>query len=429
MIRALQIIFVGVLTSFYFFPFEFAALPGINTKMMLAVVGLVLAGWHILNKRSLSIPVELLLLLFFAGMVSLVSLLSITINRTPDTSYVGYIVSFSVWLSAAFAVCCFINSINGRIDVQLVVSYLLAVCVFQCIAALVIDSNPSIRMAVDRTVNQGQDFLHEVNRIYGIGAYLDIAGSRFSAVLSATGFILSRFYKPLKTGTRILYIISFLIIAILGNGIARTTSIGLIIGLSAVGLGAIFRPSGTADENHASSFLIWVGLLGISIVTCVILYNTDPYARHLFRFAFEGFFSLAETGKWQTDSTDVLRSLYVFPETVHTWIIGDGYFMNSRFDINYLGDATDEGYYMGTDVGYLRFIFYFGIIGLIQMMAVLIYSTVICVRHFREESLLFILVLLTGLVIWFKVATDVFLFYALFLSAAALREEKVEPVL
>ena len=29
-----------IITSFYFFSFEFLALPGINTKMMLAVVGL-----------------------------------------------------------------------------------------------------------------------------------------------------------------------------------------------------------------------------------------------------------------------------------------------------------------------------------------------------------------------------------------------------
>ena len=81
---------------------------------------------------------------------------------------------------------------------------------------------------------------------------------------------------------------------------------------------------------------------------------------------------------------------------------------------------------MGTDVGYLRFIFYFGIIGLIQIMAVIIGSAAICIRQFRKERFLFLLALLVGLVVWAKVSTDIFLFFALFLSAAALKDPPEE---
>ena len=163
--------------------------------------------------------------------------------------------------------------------------------------------------------------------------------------------------------------------------------------------------------------------MGIGIAVCVVLYNTDPKARSLFRFGFEGFFSLVEKGHWETSSTDTLQSMVVFPETLHTWLLGDGYFANSRYDPNYLGNTTDQGFYMGTDVGYLRFIFYFGIPGLLAMMGVIIYSTIVCARHFRQERFLFVLVLLVGLAVWFKVSTDIFLFFALFLSAASLKEK------
>ena len=40
----------------------------------------------------------------------------------------------------------------------------------------------------------------------------------------------------------------------------------------------------------------------------------------------------------------------VWPEELRTWIIGDGYFANSRYDPNYLGNATDQGFYMGKPV-------------------------------------------------------------------------------
>ena len=107
----------------------------------------------------------------------------------------------------------------------------------------------------------------------------------------------------------------------------------------------------------------------------------------------------------------------------HAEVIGDGYFLNSRYDINYLGDATDQGFYMNTDVGYLRFIFYFGIIGLIPMMGVIVYSAIVCMRYFPYERLLFFLALLVGLIVWVKVSTDIFLFFALFLAAAVLQDK------
>ena len=44
MIKILSIIFTIVVTSFYFFPFEFTFLPGVNTKMAMAGLGLVIFG-------------------------------------------------------------------------------------------------------------------------------------------------------------------------------------------------------------------------------------------------------------------------------------------------------------------------------------------------------------------------------------------------
>lgn len=426
-----QILFAGILTSFFFFPVEFTVLPGINTKMMLAAAGLFFAGGSVLKTRFFGIPRELMWLIIFSSSVSLVSLLSITLNQTPDVTYVSYIVSFSVWLSAAFAVCSCIRAVHGRIDVQLILNYLIVVSLFQCIIALVIDQNPSVQRFVDSYIIQGQDLMHEINRLYGIGAMLDVAGLRFSAVLVTIAFFLSELKTSLKTGTRFLYILSFCIITVIGNMIARTTLTGAAIGMAFIIIGMFFsKPDSSGTYRllffNRTAVFSWLLVIVIGVFLSVYLYNTDMYARRQFRFAFEGFFSLVEKGHWETTSTDKLQTMVVFPETIHTWVIGDGYFMNSRYDENYLGDATDQGFYMGTDVGYLRFIFYFGILGLIPMMGVIVYSAIVCMRHFKEERWVFILVLLVGLVVWLKVSTDVFLFFALFLSAAAIKEGDLE---
>lgn len=41
-----------VLTSLYFFPFAFSFLPGVNTKMMMAAVGLVLLGIQLAKQKK-----------------------------------------------------------------------------------------------------------------------------------------------------------------------------------------------------------------------------------------------------------------------------------------------------------------------------------------------------------------------------------------
>ena len=423
MIRLLKIILTAILTSFFFFPFEFTALPGVNTKMALAVLGLGFLAFEMGKRRKLDFSSELLYLVLFAASVSLAALLSITINQTPDSTYVSYLVSFFVWLSAAFAVCCCIRWTHDRIDVQIVLDYLIAVCLFQCIISLVIDSNPVVARWVNIQTSFGQNVAINTKRLYGIGALLDVAGMRMAAVFTGIAYYLAELKKPLPALRRIVYILAFLSISVIGNMIARTTIIGTAIGFVIIILAFIFRPSMPGENSKSTAILTWVALFGIGITVCVILYNTDPQARKLFRFAFEGFFSLAEKGRWEVSSNERLKTMVVFPETLHTWVIGDGYFVNSRYDPNYLGDATSAGYYMGTDVGYLRFIFYFGIIGLIPMMAVIIYSAIVCMNHFWDDWPLFFMALLVGLIVWAKVSTDLFLYFALFLSAAALQDK------
>lgn len=140
------------------------------------------------------------------------------------------------------------------------------------------------------------------------------------------------------------------------------------------------------------------------------------------RFGFEGFFSIAEKGYWETHSNNILKNMLVWPETIHTWIIGDGYIDNPASDPDFLGEVTG-GYYRGTDIGYLRYIFYFGIIGLAALIAVFIKSTKICIDHFKGYKILFLLMLLSNLVCWLKVSSDTFSVFAPFLCLAFIEDD------
>ena len=79
---------------------------------------------------------------------------------------------------------------------------------------------------------------------------------------------------------------------------------------------------------------------------------------------------------------------------------------------------------MGTDIGYLRFIFYFGLIGLFAFSYFFVVVAKNCRRKLPEYKMLILFILILGFVIWLKVATDVFLIFALLLCIADLQDDK-----
>lgn len=421
MIKLFQILLSVLLASLFLFPLELLAFPGWNSKKVMAVFGLAIYLLKRIYNKDFSFDWSFAVLIGFASGVSIMSLLAIVYNQTPDDAYVDYVISFLVWLCAAYVVCDCIKWTHGTINVRLVVSYLAGVCVLQCISALVIDSNPAFQTWVDNTFEIEQKLMHEVRRLYGLSAHLDVAGARFSAVLVSIAFILTDEGKISQWGRSLLFV-AFLFISVVGNMIARTTLVGMAIGIVWILYRCVFHSKELDENQRRSSLVIWLSILITGIIVCIILYNTNYSFYNSFRFGFEGFFSFFETGTWTTDSNEKLKTMIVWPETLKTWFIGDGYFENSSADPNYLGHATDQGFYMGTDIGYLRFIFYFGIFGLISIIGVVVQSCYICRSYYPKKRMMFLLILLIGFIVWFKVSTDIFCVFSLFLCASSLKD-------
>ena len=420
MAKLFAMIFTGIIVSFYYFPFEFSFLPGINTKMGLAVVGVFLALLNMTQKKGILLPSNLIRIEGIAVLVSFIGIFSVVINNTPDYAYATYFVSMTVWLAGAYAVCNLIKIVHKELTVNHVALYMMIVCAVQCLLALIIDSNVVVKSFIDTYIMQDQELLNEVERLYGIGASLDTAGVRFSACLILIVCYLDHNKAQMNNTSIALIIVAYICIAVIGNMIARTTIVGVSLSL----LYAImaFKPT-----NVSLSFFRLVRAVLIILVVVIplskYLYVSNQQFHDLSRFAFEGFFSLAETGEWQIDSNEKLKTMIVFPDNFKTWIIGDGYFSNPYYsDPLYIGPYIG-GYYMGTDIGYLRFIFYFGLIGLLAFSYFMISVARECIRLLPYHKMLILYILLLGFLIWLKVATDVFLVFALLLCIGNMQDE------
>lgn len=416
MIKLILTIFTLIITSFYYFPFWFVALPAIHTKMLLAIIGIVIFFIRVAKGKRAAIDKDFLVLSVFAGVFSLICFFAVTFNGTADYAYATYIASMWVWLSGAYMVCWSIRRVHGVVSIEIIAHYLITVCVIQCCLALCIDMYAPFKTFIDTYIEQGQGFLNQSNvkRLYGIGAMLDTAGIRFSIVLVLLAYLLTSVYDKTYLKRYLLgYILSFIILTVVGNMIARTTIVGSSLGL----LFIIYRQiSGGNQINFKNNLWLWfvlIALVSIPIVT--YFYRTNPAIHKNIRFGFEGFFNLVETGAWKIGSNETLERMIVFPATLKTWIIGDGYFNNPiNTDPHFTGEIVG-GYYMGTDIGYLRFIFYCGLVGLIAFSAFICKAVNICIRRFPEKKNLLILLLVLNFIVWFKVSTDIFLIFSLFL--------------
>lgn len=421
--KIILVLLTLVFTSFFFFPFYFTFLPTVNTKMMMAALGLVVLLVKLAKNGGAKIDRDILSVSIFASLVSLASLLSMVLNDTRDDSYLGYIVSMWVWLAAAYLVVNAIKITHGKATVENVCAYLIAVGVLQCFLAIAVDSIPIVKTFID-SILDGEGYMGKnESRLYGLGCALDVAGTRFSTLLVMIAFLLPKAAQKERSNLYIaLLLVAFCVLVGIGSVIGRTTTVGAILSLVYLFYTLGFRCSMPGDSRD--KLIRWlVGGFFVGIVVAVGLYNFSPQWQNYFQFGFEGFFSLVEKGKWEVHSNSQLAAQFILPDNMWAWIIGDGYMAPTTSDPYYIG-RTWLGFYKGTDVGYSRFLFYFGLTGLIAFLLFFVIVCRVCAHRIKPYRDMFIIFMLINFIVWLKVSTDIFLVFAPFLCLAASENEE-----
>ena len=122
------------------------------------------------------------------------------------------------------------------------------------------------------------------DRLYGIGALLDVAGSRFSVVLVAIAFMVATPQRRITMGWIMFYTLSFIVISVIGNMIARTTTIGMLIGLAWILVGPFIAPRNNKETTVYGKGWIMLLTTGALVLISVILYNASPDVKEFMRF-------------------------------------------------------------------------------------------------------------------------------------------------
>ena len=415
--RFALIILAVLLTSGFIFPFSFTFFPAQNTKNILAAVGMATYFYKlVINKERISSTRGTFAVFIMSFAVSFMALFTMIYHNTSDSTYVSYPFTLIIWLCAGYVVVSAIKSIHGYASVALVTQYLTAVAVMQCIVALLIDNIPAFENWVNSWMFMGREYWAKSGRMYGIGCGLDVAGVRFSGILLMLSHLCyeaacERNRKRLFSG-----LLCFAIITVVGNMISRTTLVGVGAGLVLwMLLGLIPTKKAILDISVLWGWLIMV-VASVALV-CTALYNSSDKVRQNLRFGFEGFFSLVEKGHWETNSNNELKKMVIWPDNPGTWILGDGYMLDPASVEGYLinNDVKGDYVYMGTDIGYCRFIFYFGIVGLLVFTAYFAVAAAACGARAPSKKICFFMLWVINMVVWAKVTTDIFAVLSIFL--------------
>lgn len=402
MLRIFQIIFVGILVDFMYIGAAFRFLPSVNMKQIMAIFGVALMVWHVVQTRRYQVSKDLLICGGISVAFSLMNLIAIEYNETYDYVYANYVTSFLTWVFSGYTAMSAMRWVHGKATISLLAAYLAGVCAIQCVFALWIDNSPALKAIVDSTFVISSEFFEEIGRIYGLGLFmLDPAGVRMSCVAILICHVLALDEEVQKSKGKIFYFVLCLMIMIgIGNIVSRTTTVGVAIGL--VGL---FLSSRVWTLQIKSQMLrltnILLVIILIAVPLAIYLYNTDPYFYSQFRYGFEGFFNYFEKGEFRTTSTDILKnSMWIWPETLETWIIGTGLF---------------SGYLYHTDIGYCRFILYSGLLGFGTFASMFVYLAFSHMRQYPRYALMFFSLGALSFIIWIKVSTDILAIWGLLL--------------
>lgn len=413
------IFFIAVFGFLYSIHLRFLPLPIIRIWQALGAV-LLLSNKKDLKKLIVSKHVISILVMSF------IFLLLCFYTELRNTGIEIFIIKpINIFLS--FFSAYFVYWIGKRayenIDVNILLRYIVYAGVVQTIISILFFMEPSLYDSYTSYLNESS--LDRFDKFYSM------LGRRFVGVDSDSFMGSVKFGFPFFILIALPYIDSstivknkmfrwFALTLIIIGGIftARTFFITLVFGVLLIFL--------ISPKNIYSIIATNCKILKYLIITAVFLIvltlfiNISELETSL-RWAFEMFYNLNEgQGLTTSSSSGLLGKMYVLPNNLKTWLIGDGYFM----------DPSGNGYYKSTDAGIMRMIYYFGLPSTLFVLYMLWKFNVVLSRMSKLHALrmMFSIIALWQITLNIKGVVMNFEYYVIFLIFLLYDDTKTEKV-
>lgn len=400
--------FLHIILFFYVYSVQFVVIPfGIGTRVFMGIFGFFIFLQEILITKKCTFSKYYLRIYFALFLISIFSFFSLLYNGTNQTDFLfKYQVSIVTIIFASYFVTKLVSyKKTNEDDIPLMMKLFINVVVLQIIIALIMfaflpfrDFLNNIQIASDHELKVIEETLEF--RLVGFG-------SKFfgSGVINGFALILIGSIVKLQSASINVfkYSITFLFIFVFGMMMARTTLVGALLAFA-----IIFYPQKGSINQIKINLKFFLYLIFIPIAIVLFIFYFFPSAKEslelAFNFGFEIFVNYFESDSLESASTNQMKEMYIWPTSVKTYLIGDGMF----------ADPMTGGYYMATDIGILRLIYYFGIFGLLSYL-IFQFQIAYCasLRNYRYKKMFFV-IFLYCIILNYKGFTDLFFLNILF---------------
>ena len=340
--------FVGLFT--YLYPVSLKVLP-LDTDEILHLCGL---GYWIFVKRGYLPMIVCRYIVIMLALVFIAFLFTSLFNNANDFSLVKLFILYAL---APFSALMIVDLIKrAKITESLiykVLEWIVYASFLQSLISFAMFFSPPLKDHVLNIIaisERQSDFMNEMSTFRLLAfSYLQYANIAVIYGISLFIMVALRFSKrniPIVK-SRLRYWVVLLVIVLAGIFTARTFFLMMALSI-AYFYYLYYKKYGMKVVAHAPIVIMIAALLFYGFQ----LFVKESEYGESYRWAFEWYINFSESGNVDTESTKDLEAMYhIIPDNMNTWLLGDGRMV--------AGDV----FYKNVDAGYLRNIFYWGIIG------------------------------------------------------------------
>lgn len=324
--------------------------------------------------------------LFAFGIWTFMAVFLPFIHGTGDYSYISYVVGFISWFIYLFDIVVRLMKKYPNKNIQELFMRTVVFCmVLYVISTILILAFPVLREVVLTVVNQSDSDLNLLSRdkYYTRIGWAGFSGYNTSlkctvAICFQLIIIIQKIYERRKVKIRDILIYFILL---LGNFFYARTGMLLSLVCTIVAIAGL-----ALWLNKIGAFIKY--FFGFSLVLVGALAVMNLYAGNnaVINWIFEVFINYEQGRGVSSTSTSIIFNQMLFKISGNTLLLGDGYYT-----------SPDGGYYMKTDLGFMRLILYGGIVYAGIVYGILLYMLRKISKISREKiiTLLTVLLLIT----------------------------------
>lgn len=392
----------------YFYPDQYRFLP-VSTTRIVQIFGLLIFFVHYIKrpmhnvlKKTILYALTIFIVGFFAAKI---------FGYGGDLNVANRGILMIMYMFSSYLIAFLLVKYCGTYSLYPLLEMIVYITIFQALVSFMFFLVPSTYEIYKGLVVM-DDFNDEMTSMLESMRLMSMGAIRYATAASQYGLVMWALILLKEQGYgffarhNVIYSLVISLFCLAGMLSGRVFFVMLPVTVAFI----FFLKDMSVKDTIKTSFMTFLPVIIVGAAAFIYLFAENE---ELIKWVFELFINLGDGGSMESASTNELREMYLFPTELKTWLIGDGKSV-----------GTYTSFYKATDVGYIRSIFYWGLIGtfIYYIIQFLCYRNLVSLGVEKKLNNYLLFIFFWLLIYSFKDFYSIEKFFVLFSVVLALRE-------